>query len=685
MYKYKSLCAALLLSITCLHNAGAQPSAFGGPRQVPATPESAAPSETSAEMPQEVSEDPVTTAIQAMDLQTRIAQLMLITTEGTHAPSTEDLGFMKACPPGGVVIPRILKPEVASVYVQKLRGLEMLTGVPLLVGANLYELVRRERGAPSAFMQLPSMLALAAVADDEMTQKVGNLLAEHMQVMGFNLHLGPTLDLAPTLPKARGTINTFGSDPEFVAEAALTFHQCFKEHNILFAATGFPGGGMNREPLSHSQDDLTPAVLLTPRPLLMQTDLRPYSALIEADVPLLHVGNTFAPTLDTTSRPASVSDAIMKSLLRDTLGFEGVILAGPLDHGDVGHLYDPAEAALLALQNGADMLYWQGRPNAVKRVIEHLVRAVEEKKLSETLLNASVKRILTMKYVRPEKTELEEKKMRRLEKKKDLQDIAYQVERRALTLVQNRNQCLPFTKKNSMPVGITGVVELDELQTLLEKKIHPISQQRITTAQHLGEIQDFEIERLTAHARGVRTVVCVFTDNMRPEGPIKLIRAFKDKGANVVAVLMGYPEHLPLLAEADAILLAYCTPADYAQTLRGIADILLGESPLGFLPNKTELTLPIGEERVFDVQDIVRTPAGRLPVTLSDYFQAGLSVPYNPTRAIKKARWDFGNGKKKKDLRVTYAYKEPGRYPITLTLIDCHGLTTERIFQAVVR
>lgn len=617
--------------------------------------------------------DPVEALIQVLNPRRRIAQLMLMTMQGLQGPQIEDLALLRDYTPGGVVIRQILKPSVAANYVTKLRASEAASGIPLLIGTNLYQLTRRDRGAPSGFVQLPTPLSVAAADDPQITEGLAHLLAEHLKVMGFNLHLGPVLDLAPELPEAPGSIYCFGSDPVFAGHAGAVMHTVFEEYGVLAMPMGFPGGGLNRKPR-------TQAVLLTPKPLLREMDLRPYLDAMAAGSKIIHVGNTLVPTLDDLSRPASVSPAVMRDLLRRELGFEGVIVAGPLDAEDILNTYDAAEAAQLALESGADLLYWQGSDNQMKRVVERLAFALTQGELSEEVVNAALRRVLTLKMGLTKGTEIKESKTESLASKKKLVQSAFAVERRAITLVQNIGGVLPLSKASSMPIGVTGVAGVEELQKALEKHIKPIAQQRITTARHLGEIQDFEVQRITGRVRGLRTGIVILTDTMRPEGQVKLLRGLKQQGVKVILVLLGYPRHLALLSEADAILLAYCDDATTGETLRALADILIGRGPVGIRAQAGTIELKAGEARVFNARDIIHVPSGRLPVTVSELYRAGLAVSYDPTNAIKKAEWDFGNGKRAREERVEFTYDTPGDYVMTLNMTDRQNEISSRAF-----
>lgn len=623
--------------------------------------------------------DPLEAMFQKLDLRGRIAQLMLVTMSGLHAPATDDLAFLKAYTPGGAIVRQITKPAAAAAYVTKLRGVETLTGIPLLVGANLYTLAQRDRGAPSAFIQLPSLLSIAAAQDVTTTEGIADLLARHMNLMGFNLHLGPSLSLSPSIAEAKGSIHSLGSDPRFVGEAGCALLAAFEAQGIIAMPMDFPGGAANR-------GEKSPAVLLTPEPQLAEMDALPYAKAIVQGVAMLHAGNTLAPTLDAGSQPASLSKAVLRDLLREKMGYTGVIVAGPMDDPDITRLYDPADAAAMALSNGADMIYWHEAGAQVIRTIERLAKAVERGELSEALIDASVRRVLQLKIdrVAPDRGPIKEKDIAELERARSLGKEVYALERRSITIVQNRGQILPLSKERSMPIAVTGVLQLEAFRDVMEDFAKPISQQKITTAQHLGDIQDFEIRRITENVHGIRTIVVVITDSLRPEGTITLLRELKSKGLQIVLVHLGYPRNVGRYTDADAIVLAYSDAATYDITLRAIAEVIMGDAPIRIVDIGHDLSAKVGEQRSFDVFEVCRAPAGRLPVRLSEAFPAGLAVPYPPDLGIRKTEWDFGNGQHSKETHVDFTYTAPGEYPVTLTITDAKKKTSSAIFRVVV-
>ncbi|MCH7959404.1 MAG: PKD domain-containing protein [Candidatus Hydrogenedentes bacterium] len=626
--------------------------------------------------------DPIEAILSALTLEQRVSQLMLVTFGGLYGPSDSDRRLMSDFPPGGVLVPHVTTPEDAAKYVQTLRGspIEEEHGVPLLIGTNVFARSSSAERPSRTFFQLPTQLSLAATSDAEYAGQLADSIAEYLSVMGFNFHLGPALNLSSPMRNNEADVNALGSDPEFVAAFSTNFASALQKHSILWAPSGFPGGGASRV-------DGGPAVLLTPRSELGRSDLLPFVRSIGDGVPIIHVGNTLVPTLDSTPGPASLSPKVMGELLRELLGFRGLIVAGPLDARDMTIAHDPSEAALLAFNAGADMLYWKESGPHVAKAAVSLAMAVLKGELDEQVLNDRVRRILQFKAAHglAERPMPIDKEAVKLGRKKDPFAASRTIERRGITLLKNAGNTLPLTESAaSMPIGVTGIVGVEELHTALMEYIEPIAKQNIGTARHIGRIENFEIERLTLRARGVRTVVAVFSDVVDPLSQARVIRAFQDLGARVVVVLVGNPSILPELAEADAILLTYDNGDALARTMQSVADVLVGRAPMGLLESARDLHGQVGKEMTFSVYDVMRSPTGRLPIDIDDKFVVGRSINYTPTSAPKKVQWEFGDGKKSSGTVVAHTYKRAGKFPVTLRLTDPFGDTATQTYTVVV-
>ncbi len=619
--------------------------------------------------------------VETLPLPARIAQLMIVTLQGRTQPNDTDRLLIRDFPPGGVIIPRINRPQDAADYIKVLRSSKVETQrrLPLLIGTNFFALNREETRPLQLYLKVPAMLTWAAGGGSDSTQGLTRRMAQDLRTMGFNMHLGPSLELASELPDGAGNVYNFGSDPDFISSMADQLGSAMADNGLIWLPMGFPGGGENRGKKGQ-------AVLLTPKSQLRSRDLLPYERAVKAGAEMIHVGNTLVPTLD-KGTPASLSPIVIQQLLRDILGFDGLVVAGPIDAPEMRRGHDPSEAAILALQAGAHMLYWADSGPKVIKAIAAITLAVRNGTLEESVVNDAFERVVALKQKHGllEREKPNEKVAAKLLKEREKALDPRQIERRAVTLVKNDGSLLPLTEERSMPIFVTGSYGVNELADATEEYVEPIFRQPIRTARHIGRIQDFEIERLERFASGMRTVVCMLSADIAPAGQVRLIRFLKKTGSKVVVVHLGYPAKLSVYDDADAIVLAYADPKDIRQTMMAVADILMGNAGVEILPALRDLERRTGQQVSFDVYDVIRSPVGRMPFTLAEPYVAGYSISYRPKLEDRKILWDFGDGKKSKDPVAAHAYKDPGRYSVTLTIKDREGDEVLGEFGVVVR
>ncbi|MCC6930573.1 MAG: hypothetical protein IT359_16415 [Gemmatimonadaceae bacterium] len=248
---------------------------------------------------------------------------------------------------------------------------------PLLIAADL------ERGAGQQFAgctALPPLAALASLGDPLALRVAGRLTAREALAIGVNWTYAPVadLDLEPNNPIV-GT-RSLGSSTELVSAGVIELIDAIQGEGMLACAKHFPGHGRTTTD-SHA---VLPVVTATREEL--QLDLAPFLAAIDAGVASIMTAHVAYPALDPSGAPATCSPAIVHALLRDELGFDGLvvtdamIMAGVQGEGGEGH------AALRALVAGCDLLLYPHDPAATLLAIENAAgRSVSRKQLDASL------------------------------------------------------------------------------------------------------------------------------------------------------------------------------------------------------------------------------------------------------------------------------------------------------------
>ncbi|MFN8574802.1 MAG: anhydro-N-acetylmuramic acid kinase [Gemmatimonadaceae bacterium] len=247
------------------------------------------------------------------------------------------------------------------------RHLLASSNTPLLIMSDL------ERGAGQQFAGatgLPPLGAVGAIDDEALTRAAARLTAREAAAVGVRTVLAPVadVDLTPQNPIV-GT-RAFGSDVDRVARQVHQWIDSCQAEGVMACAKHFPGHGRT---VTDSHAEL-PVVTATEAELL-DTDLMPFRSAVRANVAAIMTAHVAYPALDYTRAPATLSRRIMRDLLRDRLGFNGIvmtdamIMSGVLGDGDEGN------AGLRALDAGCDLLLYPQSPDDVVRALEGGIRS----------------------------------------------------------------------------------------------------------------------------------------------------------------------------------------------------------------------------------------------------------------------------------------------------------------------
>lgn len=263
-----------------------------------------------------------------------------------------------------------------------LEELQDLSDVPLIISSDL------ERGAGQQLegaTSFPHAMALGAARDPDLAFQQGAITALEARKAGVHWIFAPTLDLVNRPDNPIINVRGIGDEPRQVGILGAAFIEGVQRHGGLACAKHFPGHGQTSVDSHH---DLP--VLDVSRARLETMDLMPFRHCIQAGVRSIMVGHLAVPSLDENGLPASMSKRVISDLLRDQLGFKGLIVTDALNMGAIAERYDPGYAAVRALQAGVDVLLMPPDPQAV---VDAVLRAIEEGGLSKHRLLESAERL----------------------------------------------------------------------------------------------------------------------------------------------------------------------------------------------------------------------------------------------------------------------------------------------------
>ncbi|MCE5186354.1 MAG: glycoside hydrolase family 3 protein [Planctomycetaceae bacterium] len=239
----------------------------------------------------------------------------------------------------------------------------------------------------------PSAMGLTATGDPKVAYDACKAVALQLSAMGVtNIH-SPVLDVNINPMNPEINIRAYGDDPHVIAEYAKASILGFMEGGLVPTAKHFPGRG-------DSDIDAHYAIPCVSGDMkrLEEVELYPYKVLIKAGLPSVMLAHTTVPAVDPSMEISTVSRKIIQTLLRDKLGFEGVITTDSITMGALMEKYGVGKSCALAFKAGCDLILNKTEDEFRDQGFCELKKFVEEGEISEEQLNASVRRILTMKY-----------------------------------------------------------------------------------------------------------------------------------------------------------------------------------------------------------------------------------------------------------------------------------------------
>ena len=472
---------------------------------------------------------------------------------------------------------------------------QKLAKVPLLLAADF------EAGAANRVTGatlFPPLMSLGAAGSEDLAYAMGRITALEGRAMGIHMTYAPVVDV--NINPDNPIINTrsIGADPALVSRLADAFIRGVQDNGMIATAKHFPGHG-DTSVDSHTLMPTIEADLER----LEKVELFPFQAAIDAGVKAVMSAHLAVPALDPAPGvPATLSAPIMTGLLREKMGFKGLIVTDALEMAGVTNTYTTEEAALRAILAGVDQLLLPPEP---AKVIAYLAAAVRDGRVPVSRIDASVRRILEAKaslgLQRNRFVRIED--LRRLVAPKAYLDEAAKAFESAATLVRNDGPVLPLAVAPEKLVVLSLSSDLGDYYA--GQAFVTAMRKRFPDAPAFyadGDTGNEALDEAFARAAAADTVVlALFSRLSDRKGSvdleprhIDLIRklAGLEGGPAVVAVSFGSPYFLRHIPEVDAYLCLYKnTPETQAIAARA----LTGEMAVaGRLPVSIPGLYPIG-------------------------------------------------------------------------------------------
>lgn len=338
--------------------------------------------------------------VAGMTLEQKIAQMFVITPEAlTGYPNVTAAGeTTKTCyqqkPVGGIIYmeENLLGSEQTTKMLTDMQAIaKEITGLPafLSVDEEGGTVTRIAKNEAFGVNDVGNMSEIGASGDTAEAQQAGITLGTYLKTLGFNVDFAPVADVLTNPDNTAIGTRSFGSDPQTVADMVSAELQGLQSQGVYGVVKHFPGHG------GTAGDSHEGAVTLD-KSLedLMAAELVPFQRAVQDGVSFVMVGHISVPSVVGDNTPASLSQMMVSSVLREQLGYDGIVITDALNMGAVTDTYAADQAAVMAVNAGVDMLLM---PQDYETAYNGLLTAVQEGTISEERIDESVVRIVRVK------------------------------------------------------------------------------------------------------------------------------------------------------------------------------------------------------------------------------------------------------------------------------------------------
>lgn len=470
-------------------------------------------------------------------------------------------------------------------------------------------------------INFPWNMAVAATGNPDYARRIGVITGREAKAMGLMHVYAPVLDVNNNAANPVINVRSFGEDPQEVAKFGVAFIDGLQSQHVIATAKHFPGHGDTNVD-SHRGLPIIEHTLAE----LEKTELVPFRAAINAGVASVMIAHIALPQIDpevikplknmiqgdsevgaeiisqNATVPATLSHKIQTDLLRNQMGFKGLIVTDAMSMSGLTIYFSQEEAGVRAFLAGADLLE---KPADVDTMLRGLREAVQSGRISQGRLDESVRRILAWKYelglFKNKITPIDQ--IDKIVSNQETAALTQEVANKAITLVRNDANQIPLDRSIRVAVlGISNTFDEEIMGPLLRQLRQNgvrfnaallqenSTQEQIAKAREMVKNADVVIAAMYGRVRsGARNSVGL------PDSGVTILRDLLANNKDVIGVSFGNPYILGSFPQMKTYMVAY---GDMASLQRASANALFG------------------------MQDIT----GRLPISLPGLYPRGTGI-----------------------------------------------------------
>ncbi len=289
-------------------------------------------------------------------------------------------------------------------------------------------------------LRYPRKLTMSAMGSDSLIKEFGDVVGTHCNLMGIHVNFDPVLDVNVNPENPVINVRAWSDDPKVVARNSYLFLESMRNHQVLCTAKHFPGHGDTNLDSHKTLPTVTHSM-----EQLRDVDMYPYTYLKERGMlDGVMVGHLSVPAIDSSGTPASLSERVVKGVLRDSLHFDGFVITDAMAMGAVAKLKD---GPVRALKAGVDMVLDMGEGDATAKGIKAVMKALKDGDISQELVDERCRRVLMTKWLTGATAfaPIDLATIKQRINTPQALTLQQEMGRRAITLLKNQRRCVPLS------------------------------------------------------------------------------------------------------------------------------------------------------------------------------------------------------------------------------------------------
>lgn len=425
-----------------------------------------------------------------MTLEEKVGQLFIVAAysnkDAAHESEIENLVKTEAI--GGLIFMQddaLKQADLTNRY-------NKVAKIPLLIGMDAeWGLAMRLKDVS----RYPWAMGIGAIQNNDLVKEMGMAIGEQSNRMGVNFNFAPVVDVNTNPSNPIIGNRSYGSDVNNVAQKGIAYMNGMKEKKVLASAKHFPGHGD-----TSTDSHYTLPVVGHDLQRLNAVELAPFKQLIDAGVASIMVAHLSVPALEPDPKiPSSLSKKIITGLLKDRMGFKGLIITDALNMDGVAKAYPAGEVDALAFEAGNDILLFS---QAVKTGKQKIIEKINSGEITDERLAESVKKILMAKYY------VGLNNYKPIDNKnliQDLNNLKYKeliskLYENAATVLKNEENLIPIKNLDRTKIAFVPLEEADYQNFYERLQFHvPVDLVNIKSTSEVSKLKDYDYVIIGLH------------------------------------------------------------------------------------------------------------------------------------------------------------------------------------------